>query len=406
MRRGWGWLAVVLALLACNLTEQPPTATPIAPQPPTPPIQTAWGQAAALAQSPSISPSALAADGDGFTLAAFQPIGGGVERLTLFTDGQPIQTPITARAPYALTLHTAAEGGFFAVWLDHDPARGSQLTIARLNPDGSTANGALVAAEMPVVRYSAATQPDGSLWVVWSATPIPEPALFSSRVDGRGRARTPERIQAAADHPTLLRADGQTWLYWLSEADGAAYRAELTDAQPSAAVRVADGPTLAPSDTLTSLSVGADTTHAYLFWQIMAADGGGQVWWTAGASQEGGWPPAIPLGLTTDPTESPQAGFNHGALEGAGLGTELTGWLLPASGQSDALPTAAVWSGGLGVVYWRGGLPFAAQTVVEDAPRLIAPPAVASNTERDLTLAWWDAGDPVTATLYTAISRR
>lgn len=404
-RRSWGWWVVVLALVACNLTEPPSTESAPTPAASLPPVQTAWGEAPALAQAPSISPPALAADRDGFTLAAFQPTGDGAERLTLFTDGQPIATPVTARAPYALTLHAAAEGGFFAVWLDHDPARGGQLTVARLTTDGRT-DGALLAAEMPVVRYSAAAQPDGSLWVVWSATPIPEPALFSSRIDRQGRARTPERIQAAADHPALLRADGRTWLYWLSDTDGTAYRAELTDAQLSEVVRVTDGARRAPGDTLIGLSVGVDTTHAYLFWQVLGADGRGQVWWTTGAPTEGGWPPAIPLGLTTDPVTSPEAGFNHGALVGAGLGTELAGWALPASGQSDALPTAAVWSDGIGVVYWRGGIPFAAQIVVPSAPNLIAPPAVAYDTERDLALAWWDANSPVTATLYAATSRR
>ena len=63
-RRFWGWLVVMLALVACNLTEPPPTESTPTPAAPLPPVQTAWGEAAALAQSPSISPPALIEPGE------------------------------------------------------------------------------------------------------------------------------------------------------------------------------------------------------------------------------------------------------------------------------------------------------------------------------------------------------
>jgi len=398
------WLtgAVLLwGLAACSPTPQLP---PVPTLTPSPPLDTPWGAVSVLAEAPVFHPPALISDKTGFIAAAFVP-SETAWRLKLYRDDQPIETDITARNPYSLSLYATSNDGIFAVWLDYD---GGQLYVAHLTRDGDSALGGVLVTDAPAVRVSAAATADGGLWLVWSTAPIPESVLMVSRIDGLGRPRTPARLTHNADFPAVLRADGRTWLYWLTATDGALYRAELTEAQTlSEPSRLTDGIALETGDVFNGLSVGTDTTSAYVFWQVVQRDSQSQVWWTAGGLTTPSWESPRRLSLTFDSTRPPvPAGFNVGDTQSAQLGGDLPiQWLLPAVGQSDTLPTAAGWGNSVGVLYWRDGAPFSSQTV-EDAQHLIAPPAVAYDAERDLALAWWNVLTDQAAGLSIVYSRR
>ncbi len=406
------WLiapALIGILVACSPAPQPPTPTltpvPTAttiPQPDTP-----WGDISTLAEAPVFSPPALISDKTGFIAATFVPFRDGW-RLTLYHNDQPIQTDITARNPYALNLYPASKGGVFAVWLDYDGGSQSQLYASYVTADGDSELGAILLTDAPAVRVSAAPMPDGGLWLVWSTALIPESVLMVSRLDGLGRPRIPQRLIGNADYPALLRADGRTWLYWLAATDGSLYRAELTEAQTlDDTVRLTGGLSLEIGDIFTGLSVGADTTTAYVFWQVVQNDRRGQVWWTAGKLTDMAWDSPRRLSVAFDPDNSDiQAGFNHGEITAAQLGeASPVDWLHPAAGQSDTLPTAGSWRTGVGIFYWRDGELFAGQRL-EDGQRLIAAPAVAYDSERDLALMWWGVLNDQAAALSAVYSRR
>jgi hypothetical protein len=369
--------------------------------------ETAWGAVSRLAESPTFHSPALIGDADGFVTAAFTRLGTRW-RLTLYRDDQLIETSVSADDPYGLTVYADGRGGFFVVWQDYSGGRGGLLYVTHLDKRGDSVLGALLVTQATVSHYSAVTTPDGRLWLVWSAAPIPESVVMISQIDGMGRPRTPERLLSNAGYPALLRADGRTWLFWLTADNDALYRAELTDTQMlGTQTRLNDGLVLQAGDIFIRLSVGADTTHAYVFWQTQR-DGIGQVSWVSGMLTDSKWDAPRLLSISPDPSQpAAQAGYNHGELTPMTLSDEnpIT-WASPAVGQSDTLPTAVVWNDRIGVLYWRAGRPFAGQTIFSAPVHLIAPPTVAYDIERDLALAWWNVVSETAAELSIVYSRR
>lgn len=402
-----GLILVGLFLAACNssLPSQPvATETPL-PLIVTPTPESAWGAISRLAEAPIFNAPALTTTSTGVMTATFVRRGN-VWQLQLFENDQAINTAIIAASPYGLTLHADTRGGFFAVWMDYRDGRGGWLSVARLDKQGQSELGSILITETQAVHYSAAPTPEGRLWVVWSAAPIPESVVMVSRVDEFGRPRAAGHLVSNADYPVLLRADGRTWLFWLSADDGILHRAELTDSQtlenPALLNR---GIGAKQGQVFTGLSVGVDTENAYVFWQTQT-DGIGQVWWASGKLTADSWETPQTLEITFDPSQTGlQAGYNHGILTAVHLGeTEVT-WLQPAYGQSDNLATAITTRDNLGVLYWRDGLPFAGQNLIA-TPRLIAPPSIGYDTERDIAVAWWEILSETTAQLSVIYSRR
>jgi len=355
-----------------------------------------------VAEAPVFHPPAFISDQTGFIAATFTA-DNEAWRLRLYHNDQPIETSITASNPYALQMYPASDGGMFAVWLDYTGGRASQLYVAHLKKNGNSELGAVLVTDAPAVRVSATPLPNGGLWLVWSTALIPESVLMVSQIDAVGRPRIPLRLTNNADYPALMRTDGRTWVYWLAATDRSLHRAELTDGQTLHDItRLTDGIPLESGDVLSHLSIGADTTHAYAFWQV-----GAQVWWTSGSLTAQEWDSPRRLSISLDAERpAPQTGFNSGRVSAVSLNDDAPiQWLLPAVGQSDVLPTSAVWLGSLGIVYWRGGQPFSGQKI-DVAPRLIAPPAIAYDAERDLALAWWSVLNDTAASLHITYSRR
>jgi hypothetical protein len=391
-----------LVLAACAPSPAlPPTQTPI------PSISTAWGDSQVLARAPVFSPPAVMPERTGLLTAAFVAIARD-SVLTLYRDDWPIPTRVLARDPYALTLHPASDLGLFALWMQPDvDGRGGLLHVARLSADGQSTLGAVRVSDVPTVRYSALSQPDGGLVLVWHIPSAPEPVLYLTRIDGQGRPRTPAALPISGEHPTLLAHDGQLWLYTRAPS-GEVWRAPFIDDGLGDAQTVAGAPDLAPDSALLHLSIGLDSTHRYLFWNALTADGSSEVWWSSGALN-GNTPPSPPqpFHLRASDAPAPALSFNQSGAQAAIHAPDgiPVMWAQAAHGQSDVLPVAIQWAGQVGVAYVSGGQVLAAQAISTDAPPLIAPPSVAYDAERDLFLAWWRAGDE-TAELITAYSRR
>lgn len=398
-------VVMMLALLcACGSPSPHPTETP----PPTSqPPESAWGAISRLATAPVFHPPALIGERDGFFTAAFTPLGTRW-RLMLYRDDTSIETNLTADNPYALSLYPDGRDELFAVWLDYSGGRGGLLYVAKLSKTGVSDLGSILVSPDSAPQYSATPTADGRLWLVWSAAPIPESVLMVSQIDSQGRPRTPARLRMNAHHPALLYADGRTWLFWLTADDNHLYRAELTATQTLDHITaLSTGLAAAQGQIFTRLSVGVDTTMAYVFWQTQT-EGAGLVWWTSGKLTEPRWDAPRPLVINPDPSaQAPQAGYNHGDVQAATLGDQtVIEWALPAVGQSDTLPVAIASEDGIGVLYWHEGAVIGVQTVVPAAIHLIAPPALAYDVERDLALAWWAVLDETAANLHVVYSRR
>lgn len=405
---------IILLLAACEPnrpaptpTESPPpsvTATAI----PETGLKTAWGMANELASARSFETPALAISGETAVLAAFETLNG-TPSLVTYLDNTRVETGLGASQPFSLTLHASGDNGTVALWLDTDESGIQKLYSAWLSADGLAPYGLVAVSANPVTRYTAATLPDKTIWVVWSTPVTGESALIGSRIDMAGRPRQPQPLRIAADFPALaVTQSGNALLYWLDGTQRGLYRGEVTDAGLTRISEISATPvTYAATDQLLRLDAGIDTTHAYLFWQILNSDGQRTIWILAAPIDGTNQTPATRLAISASETPA-QTDFNHGTAyetypDSAGIQARA---VMPNSGQNETLPVTALTDDGLGVIYFRAGAPFAAQTLVRENIALVAPPALVTTDSRDLILAWWHAVTPQQAQLYSIGSRQ
>lgn len=345
----------------------------------------------------SINSPALVARDSGFVLAAFVPeTDSGIARLTLFADGNRVDTSIIAVAPFDLTLTRMTNSAMLALWrtVKPDDSNTAQLSSALVRLDSGIELGEILVSEQPVVHFDALPQDDASVWVVWSSTPMPESSLFLSRIDSAGRPRQAQKLTDGAAFPRLGRAiDGQTLLTWIHTQDGSIWRAVLSDTGIlSEAKQIATTPALEPGDILDDFHIGQDDQADYLFWEILQADGTRNAWYQASAHDGDQIRVQQPLRIMLGDAATLASGFNHGQAQSAVLSTDgvPVNRLRPAAGRGASLPVAVEMDGNqVGVIYFIGGQVQGAQRMTDAS--LIAAPAIAGDTQRDLSLAWWDA---------------
>ncbi len=371
-------------------------------------MNTVWGVPSALTWAATFDPPALLTDGTATLLGAFE-LHDDIPTLTLYRDGVRMRSNVSARRPHDLTLLPAPPLGTLALWLDDDGTGIQTLFSARLNDAGFSERGAAVVTSGAVIRYASAAMPDGSSWAVWSAPNAGEPTLMASRIDSAGRARSPQPLRVDADYPALAVTNaGNTLLFWLDGDRLDLFRAELTDAGLTMTTALASAPwPRRPADQLIRFDAGIDRTHAYVFWQIRGSSGWPEVWHASGALAAQGMSAAERLTISVADSTA-QTGFNHGIAynaKSAGAGTPVD-WAQPARGQNETLPLAAFLDGGVGVLYFKDGSVIAQQTIGRLPRGLIAPPRIAADDERDLTIAWWLPDTPQEAVLYVVDSRR
>jgi hypothetical protein len=88
----------------------------------------------------------------------------------------------------------APEGGVYVAWKEHGSARGDELLLQRVLPDGTAAwAGPLQVASTPLLLYpgAPAVLADGSIALVWLRLDLQNSNLFTQVIDRRGRIRGP-----------------------------------------------------------------------------------------------------------------------------------------------------------------------------------------------------------------------
>lgn len=399
--RWWAFLFVFLAA-ACD-----PLPTPVPTLPPTPEMSTSWGMPSALTRATTFDSPPLITNGNEAATAAFE-LYNDIPTLTIYRSGTGVRSNVSARQPYELLLFPAPSNGTLALWLDDDGTGIQKLFVARLNDAAFSERGSVAVSSGAVTRYAAAVMPDNSLWTVWSTPNAGEATLIGSRLDGEGRARTPQPLRVNADYPAITVTNaGNALLFWLEGERRDLYRGELTQSGLTLTSGLAASPwPFANADQLITFKAGLDTTHLYLFWQTLTASGLHEVWYTSGSLLDTTVKNAQQL-RTAMTTASVQTGFNHGvAFATTPDDGKIAAWASPATGQNETLPVATFGDDVLEIVYFRAGEPYAAQLIGTLPKNLIASPSIAIDAERDLVLAWWLPDTRQEAVLYFVESRR
>jgi hypothetical protein len=399
----WWVLACVLFAAACD-----PLPVPDSTRIPTPVMSTSWGMPSTLTWAATFDSPPLMTDGDMIVTAAFE-LYNDTPTLTIYRNGERMRSNIAARQPYELTIFPAPLSGTLALWLDDDGTGIKTLFVARLNDAGFSERGSIALSSVGVTRYAAALMPDDSLWTVWSSPNAGESTLIGSRLDAEGRARAPQPLRVNADYPAIaVTHTGNALLFWLEGDRRDLYRGELTQSGLTLAANLVGAPwPFNLGDHLIALKAGIDSTHAYVFWQTLAASGTSEVWYTSGTLS--GTSMQSAQRLRTAITETAlQTGFNHGVAFSAIQDNTATtiGWASPATGQNEALPVATFAGETVGIMYFRDGNVFAAQSIGTLPHKLIAAPSVAVDVERDIILAWWLPDTRQEAVLFLVESRR
>lgn len=368
-------------------------------QPATPETQTSaprslWGVVATIAEAEQSSAPALWAEPSRVVAAWIGADSAGVHQdVRQWADGafSPVTVlPLPPTHPYAQTLLPGSAGSLHLLWLDAGDTAGdtgeTQLYSALVTSQYTVERGPTPISEMLALRYAAATDGAGRVWAAWSGGAISEPVLYVRPIDEAGRPQPPQRVTLNADYPAFARANnGTLHLFWLQ--GGQLMHATLRNGIVSAGNPLTSTVYLGAGDRLHNLSAGVDRSHAYVFWTITRAAGQTETWFASGTLDALVWSPPALLTIDRLPTTTFETGFNTGRASAAARGETPFTWAAPLAGQYDVLPVAAQSPDGLSVVYFQSGEPVAVQTVLEGV-ELIGLPALVSDRNRDLYLAW------------------
>lgn len=391
MRLAWLCLLLVVACL------------PLAPEVPPPPM-TLWGQGTHIASAPSAhAPAALAEDGRvWWAWYGYQDEARHYARTTL--HDAPVILSLRAFYPFEYMLFAALEGRTHWLWLDRHAETGElRLHFALVNANLVAELGVNTLSSGRTSRYSAVATGNGRVRVVWAEGGTGARTLFTSTLDGRGRATFAQLLARSADFPALLQdSDGTLWLFW--HGDAHVWRARLTDNGMADNTNLGIVPALAWGESLESLSVAQDATHVYLFWQIEGADGQPYTRYSAHPHGAMRTPRSQPLAIEVLAGDV-ATGFNSGQVSRAAFGTRAIGWANPLPLQASVVPMVATQGETLMMLYWQAGELIGAQTLAEVGV-LLRPPRLASDAQQHLYVTWSQPHDETVAYLYSTSTRR
>jgi len=315
--------------------------------------------------------------------------------------------PLPPRNPYAQQMFPAGEDNIHLLWLDADSEGQVRLSSAMITPELEVERGPVVVTEQITWRYTAIPNGDGSLWVVTSGGSPIEPSLYAHYIDSEGRPRLKDIYQIAtdADWPALARRnDGTVYLFWIRRSDGAVMQSTLANGSVENIQTITETVLLNPGDRLVSFSAGLDQTYAYLVWNVNRANGEAETWFTSNTFDAQTWDAPLRFGFGTT-KGSFETGFNSGTAGAARDGGRWLSWATLLTGQFDALPIAAVNDSTLKLLYLQGGGVVGYQDVVPIS-KLIGMPALLTDRDRFLYLAWSEPGDSGKADLKVTTTRR
>ncbi len=348
-------------------------------------IVSSWGEVFSLAQAQQSHAPAFWPHTDGGVASWVAADRDDAFHYLHLPDREPLQLPIPPVFPHQQRLFPAGNQGWHLTWLDapwDDPGAGVHLWTVMIAPDGTLERSPINLSDKSIFHHDIIVNGDRSLTAVWSSGLAAEPGLYHRHIDSLGRPRVPDRLAASGDWPALVQFDGETYLYWLM--GGSIYSARLHSGSLDTSEPVTRSIRLAPGDRLAGFSAGADNRTRYLFWNLVRADGTAETWWTSGPA----WPQPQRLGLTVSSDTTFVTTFNGGAAQAAGPGVDWAAWAAPLRGQTSVLPVAVQVSDSLGVIYFEAGQIAGYQAVIDLDHTLIGLPALHTDRDRHLYLAW------------------
>lgn len=383
----------ILLFLNFLFTACTPTTTMLSITP-TPVPHTAWGDIQTIGQaSYAPAPNVLTHNGD----VLMSWVGEDDERvfqaIRRWHDRQldAVAIPVLdSRSPFEQRIFPADQDGLHLLWMDSEPETEQiKLFSAYLDNTLTTIIAPDPVANQQVTHYTAISDIDDALWVVWSGGLLAEPSLHVVRIDGLGRPMFPERLTLDGDYPVFAKTlDNQTFLFWISQVNQRVMCAEFVDGDIQNMHAISYLPDRDASDRLVEFSVMFDRTHQYLFWNITRDDGRAETFYSTIPLNSDDTATPQPMTITVDTSGTIQTGFNSGTVHTAvSAGDAVLAWARPLDEAADTLPIVAQRDTEIGVVYMQGGAIVGYQALT-DVGHLLGSPHITTDRDRHLYVTW------------------
>ncbi len=405
-------LRLLLLLMLFPGAACAPTPPPVLDDPPLYTGQSAWGGTVEVTRAPQTAAPAFALLTDARQFGWIGSDAAGVHQDVRMLAGGKLSPaaalPLDPVQPRDLRMIRLTDDTTLLLYLDGYTVNGetdTRLFSAVVGRDTSLKFGPVPVSHEATLNYAVDRLRDGQVWVIWTGGLIAEPALYLQRLDHLGRPRPAARLAEDVGNAAFGHHPALDTLYWLSHSGRTVYRGTLSGETLSTSAALTDSVRLAPGERLVHFSTGEDTTSVYLFWNTVTADGTPHTWFTSGTPTAERWSPPQQLTITIDTASAGIiTGYNGGAAFQAVAGGKLpVWWTSPLTVQADQLAVAAQAGNDLGILYWRSGVVIGWQPVVTLTAPLIGLPALQTDRERHLYLAWAEPVSPNYALLnFTA----
>lgn len=378
------WFVLLFLLLVAGCTS--------AADPPAKPVPSAWGEVLTIAHTPQLHAPAFWSTGDISAFAWIESDSAGVHQDVRFLNDKgltaPLALPLSPVRPDRLMLLPVGDDSLL-FYLDAAPSGETRLYSAVFGLDQQLKAGPTPVSTTRTEAYTLLRGADGTVWVIWTGGSPAEPGLYAQEIDQLGRARPSQLITVGAKFPTTGTVhNGRPPLYWLNTATNQIYRASFDQGQLLNPQVLTHSIRLEAGERLINFSTAQDSTHGYLFWNTVKADGTPQTWFTAGGLEAENWFTPVLLRIALSETADFVTGYNGGMGFRAQMGTTPLTWAAPAVGQSELLPVAAQLDKQLAIIYFQAGTIVGYQPVFQLEQNLIGLPALQTDFERHLMLAW------------------
>lgn len=367
-----------------------------------------WGEPMLVGRAPQVQ-------APGFALVGGQPVFSwigaderGVHHDARLAMGDAVTLPLPPRQPREQRLIAALDGHVHLLWLDADEDGVTQLYSALLaTPALEVERGPTQISDGRVFNYAVAEDASGGVYVAYSGGHVGEPSLVLTGIDTQGRPLPVLDRVRTAEMPTFLWQGGQLRIFWIDRERamimvGSADGGRIGDVSP-----LVPTPFLQPTARLIDLRAGADTSTLYLFWNVESGDGGLLTLYTSAQTDGGAWTSWSSLGTRSRANAEIEMAFNIGALQSFRASDVPLSLAVPLAHDSTVLPVAGERGGNLTILYMVHGEVYGEQTLRENV-MLLAPPHLATDSDRNLYVTWSQIGADGSADLYSlsSVNRR
>lgn len=371
-----------------------------------------WGPVIRFARAPQGDPPSLIVDPQKVTAGWIGADAAGIHQdVRQWQAGQLSATvvlPLPPIRPFQQQLFPGSDGSFHILWLDANSDGENRLFAALITADLRVERGPTPVSERHTLRYTAVSDGGGGLWVVWSGGVIAEPDLYAHHIDRAGRPRPAQRIAANADWPALVRAnDAGLRLFWIRLADRQIVETVLREGQAELPAASGHRLDVARGSRLISFDAAPDSTHFYLFWNIVDSAGQSSAYMLTRRIDSTWIEPPEMVQIGQDMGDRFETGFNSGPAmmsHDEAAKTPLS-WIRPMAGQFEVLAAAGQSQGQVMTLFFQNGRAAAYQAIAP-AQYLLAPPALYTDQDRHLYLAWSEVRDDDSADLLMTTTRR